>query len=71
MAWDTGFEEFPSEDQTKWIMKASVWFHEHTEHVKKLMGEETLAYSPSGSDCGRPELWKAGHWRWYFQVEDK
>jgi len=39
------------------------------EHVKRLESESEKAqdavFSPSQEDISRPELWKAGSWRWF------
>lgn len=71
MAWDTPFDEFPLEDQAQWNYKAWTWYDKHKYHVDILVKEENVSYSPSGSDCGKPELWKSGHWRWYFKLGNK
>jgi hypothetical protein len=71
MAWNTTFDEFPFDDQDVWRERASIWYAQHRLHVETLMFEEKGSYPPSGSDCGKPELWKAGHWRWYFEMRYK
>ena len=68
MAWDTLFNEFPSEDQQVWTGRGWAWYQAHHDHVESLIKEEDTSYSPSGSDCGKPELWKDGHWRWFFKL---
>jgi hypothetical protein len=49
-------------------IRAIRWYRQHMAHVERLMssksGADSGAFPPSGSDCLRPELWKAGHWRW-------
>lgn len=53
-------------EQIRVQAEAYHWHDNHTEHVNKLLDtEKPHAYSPSGSDLFRPELWKAGHWRWF------
>ena len=71
MAWNTPFDEFPGEDQDSWRGKAYDWYELHRLHVGRLLFEEDVAYPPSGSDCGKPELWKGGHWRWLFKLGNK
>lgn len=71
MAWNTLFTEFPILDQAIWNDKAMVWYTNHQSHVESLIFEEKESYPPSGSDCGKPELWKGGHWRWYFKLGNK
>jgi hypothetical protein len=71
MAQDTLFTEFPVADQYNWSDAAYQWYTHHRPHVETLIGEEHTAYPPSGSDCGRPELWKASHWRWFFKLGDR
>lgn len=46
--------------------KAFLYHFEHREHINNLIKNETKSYPPSGSDCFRPELWKAAHWRWFL-----
>jgi hypothetical protein len=71
MTWNTPFDEFPFEDKFKWTQRASGWYAKHRLHVETLMDDEHTSYQPSGSDCGKPELWKPGHWRWYFKLGKK
>lgn len=47
---------------------AEKWFLEHQGHVVKLIQSTTSSYRPSGYDALRPELWKAAHWRWWFEL---
>ena len=68
MAWNTLFNEFPFDDQITWGARANVWYKAHRLHVETLVFEEKESYPPSGSDCGKPELWKAGHWHWFFKL---
>jgi len=71
MAWDTLFEEFPFDDQITWTGRANIWYDKHRSHVETLIKEESTSYPPSGSDCGKPELWKPGHWRWFFKLGNR
>ena len=71
MSWNTLFNEFLLEDQFKWSRRASIWYELHREHVESLILDEKESYPPSGSDCGKPELWKPGHWRWFFKLGNK
>jgi hypothetical protein len=71
MAWDTPFAEFSLDDQLIWCARANAWYDKHKPHVESLLHEEKQSYPPSGSDCGKPELWKAGHWRWFFKLGNR
>lgn len=54
------------------LYTAARWFVLHHRHVAKLLEEEGPAVAPSGSDIGRPELWKAIHWRWFLiEIESR
>ncbi len=50
------------------INKAKEWRDNHSHHVSKLVDSVTISYPPSGSDRGRPELWKAEHWKWLENI---
>jgi hypothetical protein len=58
-------KELPDIDD---VIRAIRWYRRHERHVESLMssksGADSGVFPPSGSDCLRPELWKAGHWRW-------
>ena len=58
-----------------YIAKAWAWYGEHTEHVdelRKLEINKLVPYfEPSGSDLFHPELYKPGHWRWFFANHTK
>jgi hypothetical protein len=71
MAWNTPFDEWPEEQQREWRFSANEWYSGHSKHVERLLQEESTSYPPSGSDCGKPELWKSGHWRWHFKLGNK
>lgn len=46
---------------------AKAWYEEHRPHVDRMLEAYTgTAFPPSGSDCIHPELWKAGHWKWFL-----
>lgn len=66
MAWNTSFTEWSPKDQELWTARAKEWKLKHEDHVSKLLSHERLGYEPSGSDCGKPELWKGGHWHWFL-----
>jgi hypothetical protein len=54
---------------TEALERGDKWFAEHRDHVFKVLaerGKESPTIMPSGSDLGRPELWKDIHWAWYF-----
>lgn len=64
------FEEFSEKEQAEAFVKAIAWDAEHKMHVIKLVRDAETAkvsYSPSGSDCFRPELWKPAHWKWFYE----
>ena len=51
-------------------LDAAAWWDKHESHVDWLIASRDdggVAYPPSGSDRFHPELWKAGHWRWFKQ----
>jgi len=56
------------EDKIRVAGLATSWYREHIHHVVKLVRKQSVAYSPSGSDLFRPELWKAAHWKWFTDV---
>jgi hypothetical protein len=47
--------------------KGLLWFNDHREHVNRLLRKAEVAYEPTGSDVLNPALWKAEHWKWFFQ----
>ena len=51
-------------------LDAAGWWDKHKSHVDKLVASRDgrgETYPPTGSDRFHPELWKAGHWRWFKQ----
>ena len=46
------------------FLKACDWYAQHSDHVDNMVSLARGEYSPSGSDCHRPALWKAEHWKW-------
>lgn len=69
MAWNTLFPEFDKEYQAECTERALAWGVKHLDHVAKLrLSEIEYTYPPSGSDCGKPELWKGGSWNWFYKV---
>lgn len=50
--------------------RAMQWYEEHTKHVDSLLKpckwDSNVAFEPTGEDLNHPELWKPGHWRWFF-----
>lgn len=65
------YHEFTIVEQQNASVKANNWAHQHSEHVNKLLATVTSGYEPSGSDCFRPELWKAAHWYWFHTVRSQ
>jgi len=49
---------------------AGDWYIDHQDHVDRLMASTTDKFAPSGSDRFHPELWKAQHWKYYFDEGD-
>lgn len=54
--------------------RALAWHEKHRAHVDAMLGRyerrfNNPTYPPSGSDCLHPELWKPGHWKWFFEGE--
>lgn len=50
------------------INHARAWYEQHRLHVDRMLVEvEGPGYAPCGSDCIRPELWKAEHWKWLIR----
>jgi len=53
------------------INTAFEWYQQHTDHVDRLMKTEVNSlvpyFPPSREDKNHPELWKPGHWRWFFE----
>lgn len=56
-----------SEPTRRDIANAMTWRRGHWRHVAGLVISATAAHPPSGSDCGRPELWKGEHWKWLMR----
>ena len=50
------------------IRRAFDWYSEHKDHVDRLMKGEKHLFPMSGSDISHPELWKAGAWKWFFEL---
>jgi len=48
------------------IVKADQWRILHAEHVTELLKENDPSYPPNKEDASHPELWKAGHWKWFL-----
>ena len=49
--------------------RARAWYREHRQHVNRMLVDHGPQIEPSGSDAGRPELWKDIHWRWFMVGE--
>ena len=45
------------------------WYREHRQHVNDMLRHKGAMVEPTGSDAGRPELWKDIHWRWLMVGE--
>lgn len=53
-----------------WYDKANLWYLKHKEHVDKLIENNRGHYfAPSHEDTRHPELWKAGSWGWFFNLD--
>lgn len=50
------------------VENAARWYKGHWQHVNALMATTDKSYPASGSDVYRPELWKPGHWRYFFSI---
>lgn len=48
------------------------FYERHTAHVTDLLKLDVnpRAFKPSSEDLHHPELWKPGHWRWFFENYD-
>jgi len=62
------FKNLSDEEKKQVIDRATSWYREHLHHVIKLVKGQLVAYSPSGSDLFRPELWKSAHWKWFTET---
>ena len=52
---------------TALIEKATAWALLHRRHVESLASLAANSYPPTlGEDKRNPELWKAGHWKWFI-----
>jgi len=49
------------------INRGTVWYSKHKAHVDRLIENQEHEYPMSGSDISRPELWKAGGWKWFLK----
>jgi len=57
-------EEVLTHDQ---IVKAEEWLRIHRKHVCNIVMLVNKNFPPTLSeDKNNPNLWKAGHWRWYL-----
>lgn len=61
-----------SEDfNLEFVDNAWEWYQKHTEHVERLkkldINRLVPYFAPSNEDRNHPELWKPGHWRWFFE----
>ena len=45
---------------------ARIFYTQHRRHVNDMLREHGPEREPTGSDAGRPELWKPMHWRWFM-----
>lgn len=54
-----------------WYDNARQWYIEHKQHVDKLIknDREGIEYRPSLEDLEKPNLWKAGSWKWFLNQE--
>jgi len=68
--YDTGCSCGDCRRQTA-LDRGAAWLAKNRTHVEQLVDYHrvgnTPAVKPTGSDLGRPELWKDIHWLWYFE----
>lgn len=50
----------------KQVEAAMEWCINHLVHVHNLMTDAKFSFPP-GIDRHRPELWKGGSWRWFWE----
>lgn len=51
------------------IDNAVLWYSDHTNHIKSLIKDTKLSYSPSDNeDKNNPNLWKPQHWKWFVET---
>lgn len=49
------------------LKRADMWYRSHKNHVNKLYHLADKSFPPSlNEDKKNPNLWKAGHWKWYL-----
>lgn len=63
------YSELPSVSKVltkEQIDNANEFYNSHKNHVTKIMAESNVAIDVSGSDKVNPQLWKPGHWLWFF-----
>ncbi len=48
------------------LLRGKQWYEKHKIHVDKLVENVQHEFPMSGSDISRPELWKAGAWKWFL-----
>lgn len=61
------FNELSKEDKEKVFDNAKKFFIMHKDNIISKVKKSEFAYSPSGSDIYRPELWKEAHWSWFLE----
>lgn len=55
--------------ENEMIERGARWYRTHQKHVSGLMyGCTSPSVKPVGEDARRPELWKALHWKWFFEM---
>jgi len=52
------------------IMRGWAWYNQHKIHVDRLVKGVKHLFPMSGSDIGKPELWKPGGWKWFLKEYD-
>ena len=51
------------------VRRGHEWFQKHESHVRNVVmcrSRAAQTVAPSGSDRGKPELWKDIHWLWFY-----
>lgn len=51
--------------------RALFYYRTHKEQIEKLIAKAKFAYRPALEEIDRPELWTAGHWRWFLKEQEQ
>lgn len=51
------------------------WYDKHAQHVLEICQDSSMRdekeFQMSGSDIGKPELWKPQGWRWFMRTYER